>query len=232
MIGTSRSPRGVRRLRLERPLQHLGGRTPERVLGRNAGDLLRRRVPEDDLPSRSTATMPSAMFARIATLRSLLERDALVELRVRERGGRARGEREQRLDLLLAPRPRLARVDGEHAERRALRAGERHAEIARRCRRRASDRARAGAGRRRRSRARRASATGRRRRRATRSPGCACRAPPARRDRPPPLTTSSSSSSDPDRARIGVERAPAPARRPRRARLPDRARSSAAGRCA
>ena len=33
----------------------------------------------------------------------LLERDALVELGVRERGRRVRGERHERLDLLLAP---------------------------------------------------------------------------------------------------------------------------------
>ena len=53
----------------------------------------------------------------------------LVELGVRERGRRVRGERRERLDLLLAPGARAAAVDREHAVHAALRADERDAEV-------------------------------------------------------------------------------------------------------
>jgi len=58
----------------------------------------------------------------------LLERDALVELGVRERRRRVRRERGQRVDLLGQPGAGLERVDREDAVDRAFRADQRDAE--------------------------------------------------------------------------------------------------------
>ena len=161
-----------------------------------------------------------------------LERDALVQLRVRERRGRARREREQRVDLLLAPRARLRGVDGEHAARRALR----RPRAARRGRPRCPPASIGSSSRRRESAARVLERDGRTRLHDVAGEPRARRA--ARADR---LVRAASRRrahdelavvEDPDRARVGVEQAPVPARPPRRAPPPDRARSSAAGPCA
>ena len=77
------------------------------------------------LPSRSTATIPSAMLDEDRDAALLLERDALVELGARERGRCVAGEGRERLDLLLAPGPRRAAVDREHALHGTLGADER-----------------------------------------------------------------------------------------------------------
>ncbi len=124
---------GGRRLgvRLELPLQHLDRGTAECVHRRDAGDLLRGCIPEDDRAVAVDRDDPVGDVGEDRDASFALERDALVELRVRQRGGRARGEREQRVDLLLAPDARARVVEGEHAARRTLGAGERHAEIRR-----------------------------------------------------------------------------------------------------
>ena len=195
MIGTSRSPCGASRARLERALEHLDRRAAERVLRRDAGDLLGGLVPEHDLALAVDGDDAVGDVREDREAALLLERDALVQLGVRQRRGRARREREHRLDLLLAPRARLARRRrrGRRAARPpARRAGRRGT---RRCRRSASGRARAGAGRRRRPRAQPASGLHDVAGQPARSRGCGCRAP-RRLPRPSAaLTTSSSSSS-------------------------------------
>ena len=108
-IETSRSPAARRSSDCELALQHLRGRPAERLLGRDAGDPLGGRVPEHDAPVAVDGDDPVGDVREDRDAPLLLERDALVELGVRERGGRVRGERAERLDLLLAPGARLAR---------------------------------------------------------------------------------------------------------------------------
>ena len=128
MIGTSRSPRaassGDSRLRCSTST----GARPSATDGGDAGDRLGGAVPEDDL---AVAVDGDDSLGDVGEDRDRplpLERDTLVQLGVRERGRRARGDGEQRLDLLLPPLARQGGVDGEHAERRSLRAGDRNAE--------------------------------------------------------------------------------------------------------
>ena len=195
MIGTSRSPRARFVGRLEAPLQHVDRRAAERDRGGNAGDHLGGAVPEDDL---AVAVDGDDALGDVGEDRDRplpLERDALVQLGVRERGRRARGDGEQRLDLLLSPLARRGGVDGEHAERRSLGTADGHAEEGGVARLRASGRARGDARRRLPAQARPAPPTGGRRRRASLRPGSASRARPPRRTPSAAVTTSSSPSS-------------------------------------
>ena len=84
------------------------------------------RVPEHDLALAVDGHDPVGDVGEDRHAALLLERDALVELGARERGRRVAGERRERLDLLLAPGPRGAAVDREHALHRSLGADERH----------------------------------------------------------------------------------------------------------
>ena len=180
MIGTSRSPRaapsGDSRLRCSTST----GARPSATDGRDAGDPLGGAVPEHDL---AVAVDGDDALGDVGEDRDRplpLERDALVQLGVRERRRRARGDGQQRLDLLLAPLARLRGVDGENAERslpRRRRPGRRGRRSGRPG---ASGRAREAARRRRRLRARPARPTERRRPRASRRRGSASRAQPPR----------------------------------------------------
>ena len=101
--------------RLEAALEHVDRRAAERGLGGDARDPLRRRVPEHDA---SLAVDGDDAVGDVGEDRDRplpLERDALVQLGVRERRRRARGDGLQRLDLLLPPLARLLGVDGEDA---------------------------------------------------------------------------------------------------------------------
>ena len=113
---------------LERPLQHLRGRAPERLGRGHASDLFRGGVPEDDVALAVDSDNAVGDVPEDRRVLLLLERDTLVQLGVRERRRGVRGERAQRLDLLLAPGARTAAVDREHAVQRALGADERDAE--------------------------------------------------------------------------------------------------------
>jgi hypothetical protein len=105
---------------LEAPLQHFDRRAAKRNGGRDAGDPLGSAVPEDDLALaiHGDDAVGDVREDRDRTL--ALDRHALVELCVRERGGRARGDGKQRVDLLLPPLPPHRRVDGEDAHGRSL----------------------------------------------------------------------------------------------------------------
>ena len=172
--------------RLEAPLQHVDRRASERDRGRDAGDHLGGAVPEDDLAVAVDGDDPLGDVGEDRDRPLPLERDALVQLRVRERRRRAGGHGEQRLDLLLPPLARHGGVDGEHA-RGSL---PRHRRPARRGRRRgrpgASGRGCAGARRRPLARGRPAPPTGGRRRRASLRPGSGSRALPPHPLRRPP----------------------------------------------
>ncbi len=128
MIGTSRSPRAPSsadsRLRCSTS-------TGARPSADGAGTPVIRSaaaVPEDDLAVAVDRDDAVGDVGEDRHRALALERDALVELGVRERGRRARGDGEQRLDLLLAPLARLDGVDGEDADGRSLRPTDGHAE--------------------------------------------------------------------------------------------------------
>ena len=151
---------------LEVALEDLGGRAPERLVGRNAGDPLGGRVPDDDAPVAVDGDDPVGDVRQDGGALLVLERDSLVELGVRERDRRVRGERGERLDLLLSPgsglgarRPSARRGAPPPASRAGHRDRPGSRARARRPPRRAQDR-------RRRLRARPARAAARRRRRA------------------------------------------------------------------
>src|SRR5438045_2446213 len=101
----------------------------ERLLLRDAGDLLGGLVPEDDVALAVDGDDAVGDVGEDREAPLLLERDPLVELGVRERGGSVPGERAKRLDLLRPPGARALAVDREDAVQRALRADERHAEV-------------------------------------------------------------------------------------------------------
>ena len=106
---------------LELALQHVARRALERVVPGDAGDALGGRVPEHDLALAVDGDDPVGDVGEDRLAALLLERDALVELGVRERGGGVAGEGRERLDLLLAPGARAAAVDREHAVHARLR---------------------------------------------------------------------------------------------------------------
>ena len=109
-------------------MQDLDRRSADRLLLRYAGDLFGSRVPKDDLAVTVDRhdTVGDVREDRDATF--LLQRDARVELRVRERGRRVSRQREQGLDLLGPPLSRFGGIDGEHAGQRAFGTGEGHAQ--------------------------------------------------------------------------------------------------------
>jgi hypothetical protein len=112
-------------------LQDLGRRPPERVPRGDARDLLRRLVPEDHLALAVDGHDAVGDVREDREAAFLLESDALVELGVRQGGGGAGGQREHRVDLLVAPRAGIAAIDREDAERTAVRAAEWNAEVRR-----------------------------------------------------------------------------------------------------
>ena len=102
---------------------------PEGLFLRDARDLLRGLVPEDDVPLAVDGDDPVGDVGEDREAPLLLERDPLVELRVRERSRGVPGQREERLDLLGPPHARALAVDREDAVERALGPDERHAEV-------------------------------------------------------------------------------------------------------
>ena len=102
----------ARRFGLERPLQDLLGRSPERVVGRDAGDLFRGRVPENNSPVPIDRDDPVGDVGQDRVVPFLLEGHTRVELGVRKGGRGVRAEREQRLDLLRPPGARARGVHG------------------------------------------------------------------------------------------------------------------------
>ena len=105
------------------------GVRPSAAARGNARDRLRRLVPEHDLALAVDGDDPVGDVGEDRVAPLSLERDALVELGVRQHRGRVPGERGERLDLLLAPDPRPLRVDGEHALEPLLHPDERHAQV-------------------------------------------------------------------------------------------------------
>ena len=108
---TSSSPRriwishdlGRGLVRLQAPLQNVCGTSAHRL---DAGTSVISSAAEfhrTTLPSRSTATMPSATLPRIAKLRSRSSTTRWRELGVREERRDVSGERRESLHLLLAP---------------------------------------------------------------------------------------------------------------------------------
>src|SRR5439155_7551712 len=106
----------------EPPRQDLLAGPPESLLLRDAAGLLRGAIPDHDLALAVDGDAPVRDLREDREAPLLLERDPLVELRVRERGRGVRGEGEQGLDLLLAPLARPAAVHGKHAVERSFRA--------------------------------------------------------------------------------------------------------------
>src|SRR3989440_4050851 len=117
--------------RLELAAEHLRRRVPERLLLRDAGDLLGRLVPEDDVALAVDGDDAVGDVGEDREAPLLLERDPLVELGVRERRRGVPGERPQRLDLFRPPRPGALAVDREDSVQGALGSDERHAEVRR-----------------------------------------------------------------------------------------------------
>ena len=111
-----------------RPSACSGLRT-ERLGRRDARDALGGGVPEHDGALAVDGDDPVGDVGQDRLALPLLDRDALVELRVGERRGGVSGEREQRVDLLPAPLPRPGRQRGEHAVDVALGPEQRHADV-------------------------------------------------------------------------------------------------------
>ena len=109
-------------------MQDLDRRPADRFLLRHAGDLFGSGVPKDDLAVAVDRDDAVGDVREDRDAAFLLQGDARVELRVRERGRRVSCQREQRLDLLGPPLSRFGGVDGEHAGQRAFGTGEGHAQ--------------------------------------------------------------------------------------------------------
>ena len=117
------------RLRLELTLQHLRRRPPDRFARGHAGDLLGCAVPQHDVTVAVDRDDPVGDVREDRDALLTLDGDALVQLGVRQRRGRVRGECDERLHLFLTPHARRASVDREHAVQPAVGRAERHAEI-------------------------------------------------------------------------------------------------------
>ena len=229
MIETSRSPCGASALGLE--ARAGAPATGVRPSASSAGTPVicsAAAFHSTTSPSRSTATMPSAMFARIATLRSFSSATRWYSSAFESAADVFAASASSASISSVAPR-RAARARRRRARRAALPSGpdERHAEVRGVCRREHRVGSAQPRDRRRRPRARPASATGRRRRRAR--PLAATRVPSAS-SAPAPLGGADDELvvlEHPDRAGVGVPSIAAPAARPRRGRRPGRARSRA-----
>src|SRR4029453_14597839 len=113
---------------IEAALQDVGRRTT-RSLGRgDPGDLLRCRVPQDDVAVPVDRDYPIGDVSEDRDAPFSLENDTLVELGIREESGRIAGEGGQRLDLLLPPGAWSAPVDGQDALHDSLRPDERRSQ--------------------------------------------------------------------------------------------------------
>ena len=107
-------------------LEDLGDPPAERFGRRDAGNPFGHGVPEDDsfLAIDGHDSVGDVEEDRVRAL--LLLCDALVELGVRQTGGRDGGERRERLRLLLAPCSRPCRIHGEDAVKAASVGDHRH----------------------------------------------------------------------------------------------------------
>jgi hypothetical protein len=119
---TGRSPV----LRREIALQDLRHSAAERFLGRDAADLLGGRIPEDDVAVAIDGDDAVGDVGEDRLTPLLLLGDALVELGAREDRGRRRGERRERLHLVLAPGSHCGVVDREHSAQPAAVKEHRH----------------------------------------------------------------------------------------------------------
>ena len=104
-------------LGLQVALQHLQRRSADRLVRRHARDLLRRAVPEHDVPFPVDGDDAVGDVREDRDALLALDRDTLVELGVRQRDRGVCSERDQCLRLVFAPEARLQR-----RTRRALRA--------------------------------------------------------------------------------------------------------------
>ena len=107
-------------------MEHLRGRPPDRVGCPDAGDPLSRVVPEHDPTLAIDGHDPIRDVREDGKAAFLLERDALVQLRARKRGGGVPGKGVERLDFIALPAPRPPRIDGQDTLRASLRTHERH----------------------------------------------------------------------------------------------------------
>jgi hypothetical protein len=116
-------------LRLEVALQNLERCPAERFRRRHPRDAGGGCVPDDDAALAVDGDDPVGDIRQDRDALLVLQRQPLVELGVRERNRRAHRERPERLDLLVAPNPRLSSVHREHTMQRPFGSRERHAQI-------------------------------------------------------------------------------------------------------
>ena len=107
-------PVGVAALRLEVPLQHLSGRAADGLRRRHARDLLGCAVPQHDVAVAVDGDDPVRDVREDRDALLPLEGDTLVQLGVRQRGGRVRCECDERLHFLFTPDARRPRIHGQN----------------------------------------------------------------------------------------------------------------------